>query len=188
MREWSLHLLDIAQNSISAGASRIEMRITFSASSQELTVTVADNGCGMTPQQLERVTDPFYTTRTTRKVGLGVPLMKQSAEQTGGSFSIKSEVGKGTELSARFCTNHVDCAPVGDLASTVVTLIALNDDRDFLLDIHTDQSSYTLDTHLLRTVLDPVPLNEAKVLQWIKEALVEQTQNLSGGVKEYEIT
>ncbi len=188
MRDLSLHLLDVVQNSISAGASRVEIRIIFSSLTRELTVTVADNGCGMTPQQLAQVTDPFFTTHTTRRVGLGVPLMKQAAERTGGSFTVKSEAGRGTELTARFQTGHIDCAPMGDLAATFVTLLAANADRDFVLHICADGSGFTLDTDRLRAVLDPVPLNEPKVLQWVKEALAEQTQNLPGGVKEYEIT
>lgn len=131
MRELSLNVLDIAQNSISAGAKLIEIDIREDTAKRLLTIRIADDGCGMTREKLKSVTDPFYTTRTTRKVGMGVPLFRMAAEMTGGSFEIDSEPGKGTVVTALFHTDHVDFVPLGDICSTVTMLICMNTDRDF---------------------------------------------------------
>ena len=122
MKELSLHVLDVAQNSISAGATRLELTLTEDAGGW-LTVVIADNGRGMTPEFLSRATDPFTTTRTTRKVGLGLPLYRMAAEQTGGTLDIQSAEGVGTTVTARFDRKHLDCPPLGDLAGTVALLI-----------------------------------------------------------------
>ena len=105
MRELSLNVLDIAQNSISAGATLIEIEIREDTAGRLLTIRIADDGCGMTPEKLKSVADPFYTTRTTRKVGMGVPLFRMAAEMTGGGFEITSEPGKGTTVTALFHTD-----------------------------------------------------------------------------------
>ena len=123
MRELSLNVLDIAQNSISAGAKLIEIDIREDTAKRLLTIRIADDGCGMTREKLKSVIDPFYTTRTTRKVGMGVPLFRMAAEMTGGSFEIDSEPGKGTVVTALFHTDHVDFVPLGDICSTVTMLI-----------------------------------------------------------------
>ena len=131
MRELSLNVLDIAQNSISAGATLIEIDIREDTAGRLLTIRIADDGCGMTPEKLKSVADPFYTTRTTRKVGMGIPLFRMAAEMTGGGFEITSEPGKGTTVTALFHTDHVDFIPLGDICSTVTMLICMNTDRDF---------------------------------------------------------
>ena len=123
MRELSLNVLDIAQNSIKANASLIEIELSESTEKKELLIGIYDNGKGMTPEQVQSVTDPFFTTRTTRKVGLGIPFFKMAAEMTEGSFEIESEVGVGTRVSAVFRTDHLDFTPVGDMCSTIVILI-----------------------------------------------------------------
>ena len=125
MRELSLNVLDIAQNSISAGATLIEIEIREDTAGRLLTIRIADDGCGMTPEKLKSVADPFYTTRTTRKVGMGVPLFRMAAEMTGGGFDITSEPGKGTTVTALFHTDHVDFIPLGDICSTVTMLLSL---------------------------------------------------------------
>ena len=132
MRELSLNVMDIAQNSLSAGASLTQIVVEESSAEDTLTLKIIDNGRGMTAEQAARVTDPFFTTRTTRKVGLGVPLFKMAAEQTGGSFSIESEPGKGTTVTAVFKPSHIDMTPLGDINSTVGLLIYSNPDRDFI--------------------------------------------------------
>ena len=130
MRELSLNVLDIAQNSISAGAKLIEIDIREDTDQAATYYRIADDGCGMTREKLKSVIDPFYTTRTTRKVGMGVPLFRMAAEMTGGSFEIDSEPGKGTVVTALFHTDHVDFVPLGDICSTVTMLICMNQSTD----------------------------------------------------------
>jgi anti-sigma regulatory factor (Ser/Thr protein kinase) len=113
MRELSLNVMDVAQNSVRAEATLVFITVEESDKNDSLTITIEDNGCGMTEEQVAQVIDPFFTTRTTRKVGLGVPLFKMSAEQTGGSFSIESEVGRGTKTQASYVKSHVDMTPLG---------------------------------------------------------------------------
>ena len=173
MRELSLNVLDIAQNSIVAGASLIELIVKEDTVGDRLTLIIADNGCGMTPEQLARVRDPFYTTRTTRKVGMGIPLFRMAAEMSGGDLSIESQVGHGTTVTATFGLTHIDRMPLGDMADTVSALIRLNDDRDFVYRHEVDGQSFELDTRQLREVLEDVPLSEPDVINWIKAAMAE---------------
>lgn len=171
--------MDVAQNSITAGASLIEIRVEEDRQKGELVISILDNGKGMSKEQVRRVVDPFFTTRTTRKVGLGVPLFKMEAEMTGGDFSVRSELGKGTEVRARFITTHVDMIPLGNINDTMVLLISCNPDRDFLFIHQIDGKKLELDTRQLRQVLgEDVPLNEPDVVQWIRGYLQEQTDLL----------
>lgn len=177
MRELSLNVMDLAQNSISAGASRIEIAVCEDSAAGTMTITVADNGCGMTPEQARAAENPFYTTRSTREVGLGIPLFKMEAEMTGGTFEIRSEQGIGTTVEAVFCTAHVDMIPLGDINSTVRLLIACNPDRDFVFRHRIDTHEFTLDTRTLRGVLGgAAALNSPDVLEWIGGWLEEQAQ------------
>ena len=123
MRELSLNILDIAQNSIAAGASLTEILVEENTTEKTLLIGIYDNGKGMTEEQVRNVQDPFFTTRTTRKVGMGIPLFKMAAEQTGGSFSIKSQPGVGTRVEARFKTDSIDFTPLGDMSSTIATIV-----------------------------------------------------------------
>ena len=170
MRELSLNVLDIAQNSISANASLIEIEIVGDTKKNELLIGIYDNGKGMTPEQVRNVQDPFFTTRTTRKVGMGIPLFKLAAEQTGGSLCIESEVGVGTKVKAVFKTD------------SIIMLITMNTDRNFIYRLKVDEKEFTLSTAELKGILGDVPLNEPSVTQWIKEYLREQTQTIRGGV------
>lgn len=179
MRELSLNVMDIAQNSISAGAGLIHIDVTENDRLDQLEITIADDGKGMSKEQVDRVTDPFYTTRTTRKVGLGIPLFKMEAEMTGGSFSVQSELGSGTTVTACFVPSHVDMIPLGDINSTILLLITCNPDRDFVYHRIVNSQNFTLDTRELRRVLgNEVALNTPEVVEWIKEFLQEQTENL----------
>ena len=172
MKELSLNILDVAENSVKAKASRIQ--ISLQETQETLTLTIADNGCGMKPDILAGVIDPFYTTRTTRKVGLGVPLLKMAAEQTGGSLSIESTVGVGTTVTAVFHTDHLDCAPMGDLAGTVALLIQGSPDTDFTVERRTPSGGYTFSTQEVREELGPdIPLNEPEVFLWLNDYLQE---------------
>ena len=183
MRELSLNVMDVAQNSVRAEATVVRITVTESDKDDRLTIEIADNGCGMTQEQVQQVIDPFFTTRTTRKVGLGVPLFKLSAEQTGGSFDIQSEKGVGTTTTASYVKSHVDMTPLGDINSTVKILIQCNPQIDFVYTCTTDNGSFTLDTRELREVLGDVSLDTPDVLEWIGQYLEENTQNIYGGAE-----
>ena len=182
MKELSLHILDVAKNSVKAGATLVGIDINTDREGM-MTIRISDNGCGMTEEVLKRVTDPFYTTRTTRKVGLGLPLLRFAAEQTGGSFSLTSstEEGKsGTVVSTRFNTNSIDCMPMGDIVSTVCTLIAGSPDIDFVFNDVDERkgSSVALDTRQMREVLgEGISLAELEIQMWMSEYLCEQYEN-----------
>ena len=178
MRELSLNILDIAQNSISAGASLITIEVSESLVDHNLLIGIYDNGKGMSEEQVRSVIDPFFTTRTTRKVGMGIPLFKMAAEQTGGSLEIKSELGVGTEVKAYFKTDSVDFTPLGDVASTVQMLITMNTDRDFLYKHSVDGKEFVADTREIKAILGDVPLDTYEVSQWILEFIKENTEVL----------
>ena len=187
MRELSLNVMDIAQNSISAGASLITIRVEEDRPADTLSISVEDNGKGMSPETVQKVIDPFYTTRTTRSVGLGVPLFKMEAEMTGGSFQIDSQLGVGTTLTAVFKPSSVDMIPLGDINGTVQLLISCNPQLDFifhrvLLTDRGERREFALKTEELRQVLgEDVPLDTPDVVLWIKEYLAEQTAELTQG-------
>lgn len=169
--------MDVAQNSISAGAPLVQ--IAQRTAGNRLTITIEDNGRGMSPEQVAQVTNPFYTTRTTRDVGLGVPLFKMACEQTGGSFSIKSEQGVGTLVTAEFVTDHIDMTPVGDMNATILTLITCNTHIDFVYTDEIDGRSFTLDTRELREILgDDVEFNNTEVAAWIRDYIAENEAEL----------
>ena len=181
MKELSLNILDIAENSVKAKATLTEISIV--EENDLLTLTITDDGCGMTEEILKTVTDPFYTTRTTRKVGMGIPLLKLEAELTGGSLNITSKHiseypnEHGTVVTAIFYKNHIDCTPLGDVVSSITTLIQGHPDTDFLFIHKTDEREVSLDTRELRQVLGDVPLNTYEVIKWIEEYINEQYLN-----------
>lgn len=182
MRDLSLHLLDLAQNSIKAGASLVTMRIEVDEAGW-LTFTLGDDGCGMSEELLKRVTSPFATTRTTRKVGLGIPMMMENAQRAGGDMTITSKVGEGTTLTVTYDTRNIDSLPLGDLAGTVLSLILVNPDRpDFLFEAKSPRGEGSFDTREVRAVLCGVPLNEPAVTAWMKDALEETINPIFGGV------
>ena len=183
MRELSLNVMDVAQNSVRAKASLVEISVKESDKNDFLSITISDNGCGMTPEQVQQVIDPFFTTRTTRKVGLGVPLFKMSAEQTGGRFNITSKVGRGTTTYAEYVKSSVDMTPLGDINSTISILIRCNPDIDFLFTRSNDNGEFSLDTRELREILQGVSLDTPDVVEWIEQFLEEQTENICGGAE-----
>ena len=183
MKELSLNILDIAENSVKAKAGLTEILIT--EDEKTLKLLIRDDGTGMEEDFLKRVTDPFCTTRTTRKVGMGIPLLKMEAEMTGGTFRIDSVSEKkdpehhGTETEALFYKDHIDFIPLGDVCSSVVTLIQGHPDTDFLFRHVMPEGTVELDTRELRAVLgDEVPLNEYEVIKWIEDSLKEQYEDL----------
>lgn len=173
MQEISLNILDIVQNSVKAKAALIEIIVDEAVQENRLTVTIKDNGSGMSPEQLAAVTNPFYTTRTTRKVGLGVPFFKMAAEMTGGSFSIDSELGRGTELNAVFVYDSIDRMPIGNMTETMTALVQCNPDIDFVYRHCYNSACFTMDTREFRQILGDIPLSELPVLQFIKEYMNE---------------
>ena len=182
MKELSLNVLDITMNSVKAGATLINIRIT--EDDERLKLEIIDNGCGMTAEFLCGVIDPFCTTRTTRKVGLGIPLLKLAAEQTGGEVSITSRhesehpQDHGTQVSATFYKQHIDFTPMGDIISTVTTLIQGSPDVDFEFQHKSNTFDVSLDTREVREVLGPeIPLSEPEILLWIADNLCEQYKN-----------
>ena len=181
MPEISLNVLDVAENSTRANASRVEISVEIDTEADTLTITIADDGCGMTPEQVEQVTDPFFTTRTTRKVGLGVSFFKLAAELSGGTFQIVSVPDEGTTVKAVFGLSSVDRMPLGDMTSTMHTLITMHEDTDFLYRFRIDEDAFTLDTAEMREILGGVPFHEPEISAYIREYLAENENEVRNG-------
>lgn len=182
MKELSLHILDIVQNSISAGANLIKITVNEETKENDiLEIIIEDNGCGMDADEVEKALDPFYTSRTTRKVGLGLPLFRQAAQLCGGDLWIVSKKGEGTTVRVSFKHSHIDRAPLGDMVSTLLALITLNPEIDFIYEHYKDRQSFTLDTREIKEVLNEVPVTNPIVVNFLKQMLQENFQNLNGG-------
>lgn len=181
MTELSLNVLDVAENSTRAKASLIQITVDADTAADRLSITIADDGCGMTPEQVAQVTDPFFTSRTTRKVGLGVPFFKYAAEAAGGSFSIESQPGVGTTVIASFVLSHIDRMPLGDITSTIHTLVVYHPETDFLYEYRYNGRSFVLDTREFKEVLEGVPFDTPEISQYIKDYLTENKLETDGG-------
>ena len=179
MKDLSLNVLDVTHNSISAKASHITVALTDRDGCIRITIT--DDGCGMSEDMLRKVTDPFTTTRTTRRVGMGLPLLKMAAEQTGGSLSIKSTLGEGTEVEALFVKDHIDCPPLGDMASTVSMLMgAVPAECDLRYIYETSAGEFSVSTSEIREIIgEDMSLNEPEIQMWLKEYIEEQEKAIS---------
>lgn len=174
MPELALHILDLVQNSVSAGATRVVVTIAYDTASDTLLISIEDDGKGMPPELLARVSSPFTTTRTTRKVGLGIPLFKQLAEMCGGKLTLESTVGKGTRTQATFTASHMDLPPMGDLKGTLETLIIANPEKpDFCLIYRVDKEEFVFDTAVIREAVGGLPLNEPEIIAWIGQYIAE---------------
>lgn len=171
-----MNALDVAQNSVAAGATLVQITLEAWPEQDRLALAIADNGRGMDADTVRRVTDPFYTTRKTRRVGLGLPFLKMAAEMTGGRMEIHSVPGEGTLVKAEFGLSHIDRAPLGDMASTVAGLIQCSPDIDFVYTVRAAGEEFCTDTRRLREILQGVPLSEPAVAQWIREYIQENTQ------------
>ena len=178
MKEISLHILDIMQNSVTAGASLIELFITESADEDVFKFYIKDDGCGMDEEFVKNVTSPFTTKRTTRKVGLGIPLLKLAAEITGGGIEIDSEVGVGTKIEAFFSYSSIDRMPLGNIVDTMFTLITSYPEIDFLYTHKVNDKEFILDTRQMREILAGVPFTEPDVSKWIHGYLKEGEEDL----------
>jgi len=180
LRDLSLHLLDIIQNSVSAGATSIFIEIK--AVDEYLEMTVKDNGKGMDKSFLEQVTDPFVTTRKTRKVGLGIPLLKEACEIAGGDMLIESEKGTGTQIKMKMLISSIDRLPVGDIGSTFMGLAMSHPEIDFDIAMKSSKDGYQLSFSEIRKQLDGVPLSEISVASWIKDNIEERKNYIFGGI------
>jgi hypothetical protein len=191
MREIALHLLDIAENSVAADAKNITLTVCEDFQGDKLTASVIDDGKGMSADMVAKVTDPFTTSRTTRKVGLGIPLLKDAAESCNGHFAINSEIGKGTSLNVEFQYSHIDRMPLGDLSTTMLTLFVAYPKIHWLFDYEAIPSNgmpeekFLFDTQPVMTDLGDMPLTEPAVLTFIREYIesgVARVQAVSNGL------
>jgi hypothetical protein len=193
MRELSLHILDILQNSVEAGATRVELTIDEDLAADRLMITVKDNGRGIPPDKLSKLFDPFYTTRSTRHVGLGLPLLKAAAERCNGDVTLASEVGVGATLSATFQHSHLDRAPLGDMTGTLLTFI-LGGACD-LRYVHrvigrvgewesgrVGEREFAFDTAEIKAELGDVPLTHPDVRDWLRQFIADGEAALNAGV------
>lgn len=173
LRELALHILDLVENSLSAGATRVTIELSEDTRADWLTVRVADNGRGMDAELARRVVDPFFTTRTTRRVGLGLPFLKQAAEMCGGALTIDSAPGVGTTITATCQHSHIDRMPLGDLPTTILSLVVGNPQADFVYRHSVNERVFQFDTRPIKAELGEVALSEPSVIAYLKEALKE---------------
>lgn len=171
MKDLSMHIIDIVQNSIEAGAVKIQLLISEDSISDTFTIEVSDNGRGMDQDQLSSAADPFFTTRKTRRIGLGLPLLKAAAERCEGHMTVNSTKNKGTTVFASFRCSHIDRAPLGNIIDTLVNIIAGNPDLNLNFIHRIDDKEIVFDAHQLKTQLEDIPLNNPAVLNWIRKYL-----------------
>ena len=182
MRELADNILDIAQNAIAAQASLVEIAITVSHADNRVSLLFRDNGRGMSQELLQSVAQPFTTTRKTRKVGLGLPLLKMTAQATGGDFSIASELGKGTTVRVTFGLSHIDRPPMGDVPGALYTLVLMNPGTDFRFVYDYDGKVFVFDTREIKEAVAPIPLDHPEISAWIRDCLVQEINELHGGL------
>lgn len=173
-----MHILDIVQNSISAGATLVTLTVDESPAEDLLTIAVGDNGKGMTPEQVSRLSDPFFTSRTTRKVGMGIPLLMDSARQSGGDVRIESEPGKGTEVTAVFGYSNIDRPPLGDVANALMLLVSSNPALDFLFTYRYNGDEYLFDTVDVREILGDDALKDLTIIRNLEEMIKDNMREI----------
>jgi anti-sigma regulatory factor (Ser/Thr protein kinase) len=173
LEDLSLHILDVAENAVRAKAHCVWIRVRENLDTDLLEIEIEDDGQGMEPEMAEQVLDPFVTTRKTRRIGLGLPLLADAARMTGGEVQVSSEPGKGTLVRASFQHGHIDRKPLGDMGSTLVSLLLANPDADYIYEHRRDKRSFCLDTREIRRELAPVPLDRPEVLNWVREQVRE---------------
>lgn len=178
MKDLSMHIMDIIQNSVRAKATLVRLEIEEMLEADLYRIRITDNGCGMSADMLEQVTDPLFTTRTTRKVGLGLSLFKQNAERTGGSMTIQSEPGKGTVVDVVFSHSNIDRPALGDIAGTLILLVSGNPDMDFVYRHTTPKGEYLFDTKEVKEVLDEVSVTDPQIIRYLKELINENLNTI----------
>ncbi len=174
-------ILDITENSIRAKASEITSSLSIQSKTDTITLMVTDNGCGMDEETLQKATEPFYTTKTTRKIGLGLPFLKWAAHQAGGTFEIQSTKQEGTKVCATFQLSHIDCPPLGHLPSSVLALMIHQDMRQFTFVLHVDDEEIVIKKSDLETALYPFDLRESRFLVAIRDYIEESMKRPLGG-------
>ncbi len=179
MRELALHILDIAENSIAAGASQVAISISKDTRDDELIITVKDNGQGMDDELIAKVMDPFITSRTTRKVGLGIPLLKQAANACNGELTIESQLGKGTLLTAKFQESHIDRMPIGNLTDTLLTLLLGTPEVNWVLDYQINDEVFHFDDTEVKEVLDGMSLTDYRVIEYLTNTIQNGINNIN---------
>ncbi len=181
MRDLSLHILDIVQNSLNAQASKIKIHISIDSQGDYLLLNIRDNGVGMDYDTSVKAQDPFFTSRRTRKVGLGIPLLKESAIKCNGNFNIISEKNEGTKIIAAFLINHIDRLPIGEIGETLITAILSNPQISFILELNSEKGFFRLDTYEAAKTLGNANITEFDVLKRLKEYIDEGIKNIFGG-------
>jgi len=179
LKELSLHLLDIAENSVAANSTVIEIIVAEYIKKNQLWMTVSDDGKGMDAEMVRKVVDPFVTSRTTRKVGLGIPLLKEAAEACNGWLTIESEVGKGTTIKVMFQRNHIDRMPMGDLAGTLLSLLISNPEIHWIFKYELDEDQFIFDDADIKRELEGISLTEPDILAFLRQTL----ENGVGAIK-----
>lgn len=174
MRDLSLHLMDIVQNSVKAKASAIDILIEVVPEIDQLILFVGDNGSGMPAELVERVKDPFVTSRTTRSVGLGIPLLKELCELTGGHLELESELSVGTKLTAHLGLSSIDRLPLGSVGDTMMILISADPQLDYCLTFRAPEREFELRLSDVRVEVPDLPLDDPSVLHWLREYIAEQ--------------
>jgi hypothetical protein len=173
MLELAEHILDIAENSVRADAKLIEIAINEDTANDFLSIEIIDDGRGMNQNEIKKVLDPFYTTKTVRRVGLGIPLLADAAQRSGGNLQLESQQGKGTTVKSTFCLSNVDRQPMGNIISTIIILIAGNSDVDFFYKHRHNDRRFELDTRVIRKEIEDVPINHPEILKYIRGVLEE---------------
>jgi hypothetical protein len=173
MLELADHILDIGENSVRAGARLIEISVNEDPDSDLLTIKIIDDGSGIKQEEIKKVRDPFYTTKKVRRVGLGLPLLADAAELSGGNMNIESAEGKGTVLTAVFKLGHLDRQPMGNIASAIVNLIAGNSAVDFYYRHRRGETDFSLDTRIIRDQIEDVPINHPEIIDYIRKLIEE---------------
>jgi anti-sigma regulatory factor (Ser/Thr protein kinase) len=179
MEDLSLHILDVAENGITAGANFIQIAVEEDLKADTFSISIEDNGRGMEPEFLAKVLDPFVTTRTTRKVGLGLSLFQQTAQEAHGDLTVESTPGVGTKVTVLMSYGHIDRKPMGNMAETMTTLIEGHPEVDFVYEHRKNGKTYLLDTREIRAELEEVPLNTPEVVALIREDLLSGLEEIA---------
>lgn len=178
MRDISLHILDIAENSVRAEADLIKIIIEENKTKDIVNLEIIDNGKGMTGNQLKNALDPFFTTKEIKKVGLGIPLLKANTERSGGEFTIESDLKKGTKIKSIFIKSNIDTPPLGDINGTILTLILSNPEINFIYSFKSEKGEYILDTREIKEILNGVSITETNVIGFLQKEMSEEIEKL----------
>ena len=178
MQDLSLHILDIVENSLAAGARRVEIRLAEDLRADRMTIEIVDDGCGMDEEMVKRALDPFFTTRTTRRVGLGLPLLAEACRMSNGQLCLQSCPGGGTTVKATFQRSHIDRKPLGNMGDTLMTLIVGHPEVDLFYEHRKDGDYFSLDTREIKAEMGDVPLNAPQIVTALRASILSGLQEL----------